>query len=560
MHLRTIWMCLANQEFRLLTAILTALYNADLLLPESAYATSTIAIQQLQKYNKELWLALNNVSPELKNRFYEKNIMLIEDNSRVVDVVNTFQGTESIISQGFFVVNQPYPEQPLPDIGKEARFIFDNSMNNILVNSENLTEIVYNEVQKVFKAEKKDEIWVLYTGLFFIILFIVFSLKYVVNINKEYFRFMNMFFTIRLEDIAKVTLTLTTFDELLVKDYENIQDFDALDPDKINKKADRKHAKDKIDKGGHHPPVKSRTVLESQMTKVYYKNLLLFSQIIIALALIIGLLILYYTEAQDKISLMEKQQGTIDFALNSVEQQTLFSVQIQSMALDNDTTTIRNRPIMQDLEENIDRLNDVTYLQKMLKNHKGKFSNLNKQVLFDIDCQDVYSPLYFLTPEILRRECSANSDGLYRIALVKLFPDLAQLIRSFILKFQTTKRDEDAVIELYLYGMNLFVEKIDLSVVLLFLSYSSTYQEFNALVDEQAIRGGMMAWWAVVALIIITYFSWRLVVSKLVRTELERKELLGLVPTGLIIKNVYLKKYLIKAFKSQGGTIKDLEI
>ena len=528
---------LAHQELRFLTAGKTYFFN------DPAYFSSDIIVgtfyeasTRLEKYNSELWLTVENADTHIKGWFFEKNVRILERDENntliTVDIDNLLGATERLLSRVHFIRHEDLPETALsvPDV--ETRYYFDNSVNDLLVSSENIIDRLYGELQITFQRTKQNNVLIFFSSLTVLILLFISTINFAWKLRRGFIKFSHLIFTIPRDESLKIELKLSAFSKALEK--PSIFECSEHSPAKNTRRSTRK---DVISK--------ERFLRELKMREVYTEMLLLLAKLVALLLIILVFLGAYYYKAQTQNELMEKQQVIIASALNNVQQQTLLSVQLQSLVFDNDTITIRNRPILDGLDGSIQRLKEVTQLQDLFKNYKGEFSPENKEILFSIKCVDAISPFYYLTPDFLLGECLTLGNGQDTISLVTLFPQMANQVTSFINAFEKTSRDYSGVKDIYNVFLYELCNPLDLTITLLLLSYSVTVAEFNELKSTLLKEGTQLLAGVLLVLLIVIAVMWFFVIKKLVMKEFERRKILALMPGGLIARNAYLKKYII---------------
>ena len=545
-YFKTFFTNLAHQELRFITACKIYYFDGpdaypyDLVYP-GFYKAST----RLEKYHDELWLALEKADTHVKDWFFEKNIRTLtrdeNDTLITVDICNPLEATERLLSSLHFILHESTPEavSTAPDV--ETRYYFDNSVNDLLISSENIISLLGKELQSIFKRIHQSNTLLFFSSVSVLILLLINSVDFMARLRRDFVKFGHVIFTISRDDSSKIEQDIFAFQRTLEGsfDFSNYQNWISEDRNRLIAKPSMLRSKKDVNP-------KERFVRDLQMREMYIELLLILTKFVALLLIILICLLLYYQKAQTQTELMDKQQVIITSALDNVQQQTLLSVQLQSLVFDNDTITIRNRPIQDGFGASIQRLKEVTRLQNLFKNYKGEFSPENKEILFSIRCIDVISPFYYLTPDILLWECFTLANGEDTISLVTLFPQMADQVSSFLDTFEESSRDYSGIKDIY----NVFTSElslpIDLTLTLLLLSYSVTVTEFDDLLSTLLKEGTQLLVGALLVLIVVTTMMWFLVIKRLAIKEFERKKILALMPGDLISRrNIYLKKYVI---------------
>ena len=228
------------------------------------------------------------------------------------------------------------------------------------------------------------------------------------------------------------------------------------------------------------------------------------------------------------------------------------------MIQDNATTPIRNTSIIDNLKENIVKLQSIQSLISKFQTDKESLSDIKIRVFFDTPCEICYSPLYFLEQEVLQEECSQVSRGSERLGLLSVIAELASELSLFLDQFLAATRDETTLNSFYTQAIDTFIAKIDVATTLNFMLFSSTVTDFNKLIDELHEQSIIFAVAAIPLGFLLGMITWKYAVRRIILREDEKKHLIPIIPTNIILNNKYLKKWIRD--KTSSGNLRAVRV
>ena len=242
---------------------------------------------------------------------------------------------------------------------------------------------------------------------------------------------------------------------------------------------------------------------------------------------------------------MENQQHQINSALRYSNLNSLVSVQLQAMIMDNATTTIRHVDSLDSLKQSLKTLSEPEFIRNEIKGgDKASSNSLVTKTFISYPCEDVYSPLYLLDEGVVAGECQGIAQGSEVVGLMFVISLFQAQLESFITVFESSKRDTEDLTELYGIAINTFIQYIDVCSTLFLLSCSAVSDEFKVLIETLEKQGVGLAALAVLLVTIIGRVCWRLIIRSVGRKKFDERRLLSVIPSRLITTNSYLKKYL----------------
>ena len=552
-YFRNAWIKVTNQETRFWTAMRGGLIFTDGDLTDEMVMRSSIntTYHQINMFNQQLRTSLESLDHTTQTLFYRKNVRVYERDSNkklvAVGLDDTFQVAEKIVAKGFINVYSPTPVTNTDFVGPEARFIFDNSFGDQLVASEDLIKYIQTSIHETFMNTNSILLTVLCSIIAVIGVFLIGSVKFVLNINSEYSRLMNILSTLSSAEVLKTHTIISSFERIFQKEFEDSELIEAFDMSQINLKFRQQNQNAKSTE-----KKQRKDIFRANMRTVYLKNQILLGGLFLTLGGIIAFMGIYYNQALAKLVTMEKQQKTISAALERVNLQILISAELQGMLLDNATLTIRGVSVLQSLSNDIETLEDINNLENGFKDENGVLSAKLQDILFRMSCSDSYTPLYNqYSRDYIIAECDTVARGLGRIGLIDISLDMGAKLTQFIQNFVESNRTIETIDSLYLESFEYFFKVVDITASYLLIAYTSVKDSFSELSDHLESQRLVLAWVAVIVSASIGQITWQFVIQKLANKEIDRKQLLMVFPTRLIISNPYLKRYLVMLSKGE---------
>jgi len=545
----------------------TKVANQDTLLmlnwgDDNAIRANTKSFNGMIEANRALEISVADLDTSLQEIFYEKNIDIydMDDNGNhyKIGTDNSFQATKRIYSAGLHFIATwvaIHPSEYPTD--KATRFVLDNSSNDLLIVTENIIEVLKANILDSLSQSKHTMTKLLIVTMVVLMLFVLTSLKYVVNRNKESLKFMEAVFTLPSNKIAIIEKSLTKFKDSLEQDLEGIDLLAVMNFSKMEMiQIDTQRHLDSSHK--NHSKDQTR---RASMKSFNAKNYVIFSSLFACLGLLVGFTVFYYKQAQDKLVVMQKQQMNSNAALDYLNTIAEVSILVEQILLENATTTIRHQSLVPSLEKAAEKIQQVSLLQNNLKNSKGEYSPGQEDILFNFECPNAYSSSYSWNKNILVPECELLSDGLGVVGLVKILSKLEVALGQFLDRLPTIPKDMQSLLQAFIYE---YVDSryigcmTDIGIVVLLHSYAASTKDFDNLVHKLEDERVILGWVASLVTISLGILTWVFVIRKLCGSELEERKLLALVPNRLILSNFLLKKYLVKVSRSDSNEVHKL--
>jgi len=548
-YFRDFWIKIANQQTRLWVNArrkdITISTNLEYLEDQNLLCNSTF--HELSNFNQDLRLLLGSASSDIQELFYVKNVNVydrVNDDLVLQSVDDPSQVTDKIITKGFanFQKGLPTASDDESTIDPDSRFIFDNSFNDLLVESEAILSEVEDMSSENLKDAKLVILIVLAVTLGVLALFVVFSIHSMIKLNKEYLKFMKVLCTIPKKDAAKTQVILTAFEEQLLKDCDDEDFIRGLTMTTLDFRIRRSQSTGLVserEKKGYR-----RVSHKASMRKLYMRNRVTFGGLFSALLIMIALMIVYYQIALGKMTSFETQTTSKVFLLKALNRQVFVNAQVQALIMDNGSTKVRNLPILENLDADITILYNINAFQEALYDDQGELSQDQQTALYNITCSEAYSSLYFLSRTSSTSICNTISKGIGRLSLTSLLPDIVNNVGLITENYESSSKDASSLEQLFDEAVSMLNDLSDITATLMLLLFTATETKLKEKVDSLNERSLIVICVAIVVSIILGLLTWIFVIRKLVDRSLERKRVLAIIPNRLIITNPYLKMYL----------------
>jgi len=131
---------------------------------------------------------------------------------------------QKIISTGFHnVVKDPVTEPVDPIVDPESRYIYDNSMNDLLVRSESLINILISRLTSDIERIQNVILLLLIIMMILVVLFVLDTVHTMIKSNRKYNQFMNILLTLSTEEIESLRSNLSLFNTALLGNLSDLE-------------------------------------------------------------------------------------------------------------------------------------------------------------------------------------------------------------------------------------------------------------------------------------------------------------------------------------------------
>jgi len=543
LHLRIVWMNLANLETRFWNA-----YRAGWVPSywgwQDLVDTQLICYGALDKYNKELISGVANLPLEYQAKFYEKNTKAIgRDSAQELEIIsydNTFQLTDKIIASGYEIIQIPDLGYLLYDfIDPISRFIYDNSYDDLLINSENLIEVMKEKLASDLDNSKNQIIALLSLILTLLTLFAAGAFAFVFTLNKEVKRFFIKLQTAQPSEIKKTLFLLTTFSKMLHREDQNekfsdepIQTYFSMRDKQLSEHSNE-----------YNPKNNRKTISKSSLYKVYSRNYLYLFALYAVLIIVAFFVCFYYAKATNNIAVIRKQQNAVNVALDNMKKHSMISVQLEAMIMENATTTFQNVPILESLDKELENLNSGVELYNTFVRGQTVSPEIYS-ILYNRSCQDAYASEYLLPEFVAKTACMTVSSQSGYSGLIEIAAFVTTDLTNFVNEFLNSDRSRATLKSMNVDLTRKRIGSVDASMAFSFFLLNAVLEDSAELNQKFQDEKTLLAYVAIIISLLAAALSWRFIVKKLIQKELVRNDILALLPVKLICENQLLKRYV----------------
>jgi len=343
------------QSIRLLQAgLITDERDAYLnlsLLNETLFSDISEEKNSLYNLNNLLRNSMNQIDSSLQKDFYKLLVpLLIYDTQVTVMYLNTFDTVVELVTKSDNILG----EKTLSTVqDQDIDFIIDNSLNELLLNSELIDDYLIQDSQLIFTRTRKLALGFLLAILTIAVLLIISLLSQQKKLIDERDKFLTLFLYTDEAVTNQVLTQIKIFEDTLVNDRLENKGPVIIKGQRKEKRALTSALK--ID-------YKSRArIKSSDSTGLNLKHLQIFGLGIFLLIFLIIPFIMILIVSDNKNNDLDLQIDTINELNNDFYEMSLLLTSFYDYILNNGTTSIRTRPIEQEwpkiLAANIDSQN-----------------------------------------------------------------------------------------------------------------------------------------------------------------------------------------------------------
>jgi len=494
----------------------------------------------LRGYNQELWELVTGMPMEIQDRFYEKNIPIYErqtsslDSKKLISMDSSFEAVQRIVDRETRIVNMDIPFVFSTDIDtSNFDFVLDNSVNDVLIASENLVAFLINELDSSIDSTRTSMGITLTGVLAAAVIFLCITLRYMYVINRDAEKFMTLVFRISTQEGEAAQDILQRFNDALEM---NMKTFKLPQEQKNN------IAKDADGGSAQNNTVKYR---KASMTGFYRSKRLKFLQLIPNFVSFICWSIVYYfltSEFMEKIQVSETQMQT---ALRGLYHQNVITYEFSSLSLTNGSSFFRNENFLPDFIKNLNDVQDTQGFVKNFRESNGSLTPLKESLLFDFPCHRFndfkYKELQYVYPSCVALE-SQNA----KIGLLSITSSIYNLGKQYLDAFENSPKTRFDLAMLFLTGVSGFQNLVVVAQGLLNILYESTHESFEASVSRIKEQTLTFTLSMAVVVMMITVITWFLVLKKIFKSQNIDQKILQIIPVKFILDNKHLQRYVLR--------------
>jgi len=265
--------------------------------------------------------------------------------------------------------------------------------------------------------------------------------------------------------------------------------------------------------------------------------------------IIVGICVyFYYAKALDNIFVIDKQQNSINIALDNMKKHSLISAQMMGLVMENATTTIEHVPILEVLPKRIEQLNSASELYSAFVDDQTISSKIYS-ILFNMSCNATYTPDYILPQDRAYTICMTVSSNTGYLGLIKTVSATDTNLHQFFAQFSASNRNLAALKTLFSRVANTQLKPVDMSMIFSLLLLNRTLSDFETLQSDFRSERTTLAWVAILISLLSLTIAWFFIIQKLAKKEFDQREILNLFSIKLLNENKLLKCDVLRLAK-----------
>jgi len=487
---------------------------------------------QLHKTNNNLWGLMNKMPERVQKKYYEKNVRIYGENKELLSVSSTYETVREILDSQIRCANIQLPYNYSANIDTTSfDFVLENSMNDLLISSENLISDLSNELKESGSETKTAIGATLAATLFVAFAFFVVTVRYLFRIRAEARIFMTLVFRIKTKECVTTKLILEKFKTAL---QMNLKDFELPNEDEEKgKEANQKEFS----------KVKFR---KASLNKLYGKQRNEFLKLVPNYFLFLCWSVLYFFLALEFIENMQFSQIQMQTALEASRNRSLFSMELIVLPLTNTSTTVKNIPFLTDLKRNLEYIQDSKSLTDKFRDKNGDLSPLQEKLLFGFSCKDLIEVGKYQY-DLYYDSCLAATNGQESLGLLSLNAQLHDLGNQMLDSYESVNATKESLGRLFQSSFTKNFAVMNITQGYLDILYDSTYQIFTERVDSIEKNTLILFLVVLFGVLVSTWITLKRVLKKIFELQKIDKYILQLIPIKMIIGNKHLQQYLLKS-------------
>jgi PAS domain S-box-containing protein len=503
--------------------------NLDEMLESSNY---------LSQNNTEIRLSVNKIDSSQRQRFYDNIPVKERGGSSLVRYMNSFDASTEIINSVIQLYNL-LPDSPAYD-DIDLQFILGNSLNDLVVKNEEVAMILLDD-NKLSLRDVENTILISLV----VIVVITFGLFFMVARSEMKFirrkrTFLDIFFRIKDAEIEENLFIVNAFYVSLIE-----SDREELFMQKV---ADNnlEMSQRKIEVTKNVRDFKAKSANSKDLDSRTYINLALAFAFMLSFVLLFSILFISFFNHKDLINKLMLRIANTNVNLS---QFGLVFASLYEYISEDGTTEIRDEPINKEWES---LYTELTSSVDFFNAFNDESSSNNDQILLLLN-GDLCPLLY------TDRACSTEISGIGKRGILS--------INGFILKaLRETKdfydsSDQSATAKTNALCIGDFIATEIAYPIYMTRSYAELSSllnaEFSSEIDNFSHTALKISIIGAVALLILMYFLWIKIISRMEKERVMFRSMLRLIPISVLVTNRYLKSYLISNSKDILDSVKN---
>ena len=496
----------------------------------------------LDEYNQKLSQDIEELTdPEQKKKFNIMNVKMFDNDalgltsSYTID--NTFTAINKIILKGVKYTKNLTPTFPGRNL--DAEYVLWNSLNDLVVACEKSVELMQSALQKsLHRNESKLRIL---TGVSSGVLFMIFlyTLQILKDMNQGMRDFADCLASMTEVEAKYCLRMIHVFIRNLKEDFQHTN-FE----EEYRLRKDLARAK-----GSQHNARMSKKNIRFRGS--FARNFYLIIHLWPALIILAATLIFYYKFANTIVSSITTLHGQVTTAGNTVYYIDMIASASLEIVTKQAKTTIRNKPIVNETYEMIKTLSEIDKLVAVFRDEDGGLTPAQYRFIYGIECTD---PL-FDANERFKGYCHTFSQGTGKISIVDLLASFNTELVGYLDQYLKSDR---SIYQIPVFMMK-NLEGVSPRAVLLSNLFrglwSSTDEKLDVYMNHEEKRIEIMISMTTCLIVLVVVLGLPRALNSIYNKENQLKSILKLVPLNIILKNKFLKSYLIRTSGKLGWSV-----
>ena len=534
---------LKNSETRsfLLLEISDSIYNAQVGNTQQDKISSVkSAAPQIKKCLSELSVANRNVilatavlSYEDRRLLFDPNVALTFESSypAIQDhhILNGFQAIDEI-SETVFRALEVFKNSYTSGL-RFFEFVTNNSLNNVLVESE-MSSTVFLRYLKGIEDEGKKSIIIALSSAIILFAFVYLLLTLVI-LKQFVLTKGNLSSSIRLDadSVASILKQLNLFKEDLTREASYQKLFTPSSLSKYNYHALIKNHNIQSRSQVHEKRANSHGLMKN--------HLIHWGKVSITMMVLLILFSFNYTWLLNNSSVISTDLGQLHFSYSTKEEVYISFMSLRNLLLFNDTGQFRNDSSSSQFLESIRALNNIQNVltAETLNEKDVEYNHILQDILFGNPCSNI--------PEI-SIACPTSLDNSTKMNLINLLNKLSYNEKSIYNTYIQSNKSLETLQSLTLKASGLVAENTAMIRLLQDVLSSIFEQKFTRNISRyKRINSYITATLSILTVVGFVYL-WYAVFRRIRESDNVFKKLLQAFPAELVLSNFLLRKYLEK--------------
>jgi len=494
------------------------------------------------QWNIKLNNEIENLSdPNLKREFFEKNVKMYDNDAfgltSTYTLDNTFQAINKIIVRALKYASNFAPI--IPSINLDMEYVVQNSLNDLLVACEKSVELMQSSLR--FELDSNHTNLKVITGISLGIIFMIFlyTLHIFIEMNQETRNFAKCLASMSEEEAKYCLQMVQIFIHHLKQDFQNadfreesrlkrnlVQAKNSANKSKINRKNIR---------------------FRGSFTRNFLSIIRLWPALLILCATLIYNFI-YVNNVTSSISTLHNQITAAAKALYNID---LMGSVVFEVITKQASSTIRNKPILEEAYQMLAYLSDVDSLVSIFKDKDGKLTPSQERFIYSgLECTDPYF-------DYAQESCKSFSPGKASIST------LMALFRTEIVSYLDDYLKSDrSLLQIPTFMLRSLNNVGPLTILLSFMFkglWTSTDEKLTEYMNNEEKQIQITIVVTTVIIVLIVLLGLPRALTNITNKENQLKSILKLVPLSIILKNKVLKSYLIRTSGKLGWSVVQAE-